>query len=179
MIPYNHTIGVVRSTPVEMQSCRVDWLMLWRGLLRRSYQENHVASYCQYINANMHAYLQGSTLALALCMFWCHQGWVQIHILGSNTKTTQPNQIQIHCFSRFQFKYKCSIQIQIHCHFLFKYDSNTLPFLKFDSNMIKIHGLCFCYNSSVSQWVSDINCLKSLDRMFVIPAVWSTVGRQH
>ena len=79
------------------------------------------------------------------------QGWVKIHILGSNI--TQPNQIQIHCFSRFQFKYKCSIQIQIHSHFWFKYDSNTFPFLKFDSNMIQIHGLFYHYISSVSQWV--------------------------
>jgi hypothetical protein len=33
-------------------------------------------------------------------------GLGHIHILGSNTNTIQPNQIQIHCFSRFQFKYK-------------------------------------------------------------------------
>ena len=35
------------------------------------------------------------------------QGWVQVHMLGSNTNTntTRPNQIQIHCFYRFQFKY--------------------------------------------------------------------------
>ena len=32
------------------------------------------------------------------------QGWVQIHILGSNTNTTQPN--EIHCFSKFQSNYK-------------------------------------------------------------------------
>ena len=55
------------------------------------------------------------------------QGWVQIHIFGSNT--TQQNQIQIHWFSRFQLKY----------------DSSTLPFFKFDLNMIQIH-----YSSSVS-----------------------------
>ena len=72
------------------------------------------------------------------------KGWVQIHILGSNTNTTRPNQIQILCLSIFQYKYKFSIQI--HCHFY----SNSLPFFilfRYDSNM------CFHYSSSVSQWV--------------------------
>ena len=61
--------------------------------------------------------------------------------LWSNKSTTQPN--QIHCFSWFQFKFP------IHCHLLVKYNSSTLPFLKFDSNMIQIHGPCFYYSSSV------------------------------
>ena len=39
------------------------------------------------------------------------QGWVQIHILGSNINTTQPNQIQLYIVfldfnSNFKIKYK-------------------------------------------------------------------------
>ena len=43
--------------------------------------------------------------------------------LGSNTNTTRPNQIS---------------------------NSNRLPFVKFDSNMIQMHGQCFRYSSSQS-----------------------------
>ena len=59
------------------------------------------------------------------------QGWVQLHILEINSTTTRPN--QIHCFSRFQFKYNYtfSILIQIHRYFLFKCYLNILTFLKF------------------------------------------------
>ena len=83
-----------------------------------------------------------------------------------------------------QIKYKYIVFLDFNSNtntlpFLFRYDSNTLPFLKFDSDMIRIHGLCFHYSSSVSQWVPDINWLRSLDRMFFTPVVWSTVGRQH
>ena len=85
-------------------------------------------------------YILAFSMMLWFNLLTCDQGWVQIHILESNINTIRPNQIQIHCFSRFQYKYnyKFPIQIQIHCHFLFKYDSNTLPFLKFDINMIQI-----------------------------------------
>ena len=49
------------------------------------------------MSANFEVIFFNGTLPLA-------QGWVQIHIWGSNTNTTQANQIQIHCFSKFQFK---------------------------------------------------------------------------
>ena len=73
------------------------------------------------------------------------------HILGSNT--TRPNQKQIHCFSRFQLKYKYifPIQIQTHCNVWFKYNSNTYfihnygGISKYDKNQtkyqIQIHSL--------------------------------------
>ena len=65
----------------------------------------------------------------------CSHGWVQIHLLESNTNTTHPNHVQIHCFSRFQYNYKFPIQIQIHCLFLIKIHCH---FLTFDLNMIQI-----------------------------------------
>ena len=104
-------------------------------------------------------------------MWWGReQGWVQIHMLGSDTNTTWPNQIQIHCFSRLQFKYnyKHTFLIQTHCHFLFKYNSITLPFLKFDSNMIKIRVsiIVQVYHSGWSFDFSLIDCCRLIDRQF-------------
>ena len=48
------------------------------------------------------------------CVRLC-RGWVQMHILKSNINTTRLNQIQtqIHCFSKFQLKYKYNYKFPI------------------------------------------------------------------
>ena len=60
------------------------------------------------------------------------------------------------CFSRFQFKYNYKFPIQIHGHFWFKYDSSTLPFLKFDLNMVQIRDPCFLVHVPGSSSVGRI-----------------------
>ena len=67
-------------------------------------------------------------------------------VIRVGSKYTFWDQIQIHCFLRFQFKYKFPIQIQITAILY----SKTLPFLKFNLNMIQIPGPCSHYSSSVS-----------------------------
>ena len=58
---------------------------------------------------------------------------------GINPIQIQLSQIKYIAF--LDFNTNTNFLIQIHCHFLFTYDSNTLPFLKFDSNTIQIRAL--------------------------------------
>ena len=127
----------------------------------------HLSQMCKNVSQKVYNYHKtvNKTTSAAMHIYNRVRGGSKYTIFGSNTNTIQPNQIQIHCFSRFHLKYK---KIQINSHFLVKYDSNTLSFLKFDSNMIQIRGLCFHYSSSVSQWVE---CCVTLTR-HTISKLW-------
>ena len=66
-------------------------------------------------------------------------------ILGSNTNTTQPNQIQIHCFSRFQIQIKNTNTLPFFIQIRFKYmDRVSIIVQVYHSGWNCIFGLVNC-----------------------------------
>ena len=89
------------------------------------------------------------------------QGWVQIHIC-----------IWIKKIGIFV----CVFELKITKGHIFVFDiwSVFKKYLQIQSNIHKIAILPTKGNA-----LPDINWLRSLNRMFFMPVVWSTVGRQH